>query len=107
MSVILSQLDTAWDLAAILLGPVAGSFLGLVSLRLPEEKKVVKGRKRAGGIRFGEMSTQRRAFFCRNSRSYFGFRTFGGGEVFFTGGKSEQADQKDQRKKGKTQCRHN
>ena len=33
-----------WDLAPILLGPVAGSFLGLISLRMPEEKTVVKGR---------------------------------------------------------------
>ncbi|NBB17409.1 prepilin peptidase [Caulobacter sp. SLTY] len=33
-----------WDLAAILLGPVAGSFLGLVSLRLPAERPIVVGR---------------------------------------------------------------
>ena len=37
-----------WDLAAILLGPVAGSFLGLISLRLPEDKTVVKGRSACG-----------------------------------------------------------
>lgn len=37
-----------WDLAAILLGPVAGSFLGLVSLRLPEERPVARGRSACG-----------------------------------------------------------
>lgn len=37
-----------WDLAAILLGPVAGSFLGLVSLRLPEEQPVARGRSACG-----------------------------------------------------------
>ncbi len=37
-----------WDLAAILLGPVAGSFLGLVSLRLPEERTVARGRSACG-----------------------------------------------------------
>lgn len=37
-----------WDLAAILLGPVAGSFLGLVSLRLPEDKTVTTGRSACG-----------------------------------------------------------
>ena len=35
-----------WDLAAIVLGPVAGSFLGLISMRLPEDKTVVAGRSR-------------------------------------------------------------
>ncbi|MDO9334880.1 MAG: A24 family peptidase [Caulobacter sp.] len=33
-----------WDLAAVLLGPVVGSFLGLVSLRLPEDRGIVAGR---------------------------------------------------------------
>ncbi len=37
-----------WDLAAIVLGPVAGSFLGLISLRLPEDKTVVAGRSACG-----------------------------------------------------------
>lgn len=37
-----------WDLAAIVLGPVAGSFLGLVSLRLPQERPIAAGRSACG-----------------------------------------------------------
>lgn len=37
-----------WDLAAVLLGPVAGSFLGLVSLRLPQDRTIVTGRSTCG-----------------------------------------------------------
>ncbi len=37
-----------WDFAAVVLGPVAGSFLGLISLRLPQEKTVVTGRSACG-----------------------------------------------------------
>ncbi|MCE3289484.1 MAG: prepilin peptidase [Caulobacter sp.] len=37
-----------WDLAALVLGPVAGSFLGLVSLRLPQERAIAVGRSACG-----------------------------------------------------------
>ena len=37
-----------WDLAAILLGPVAGSFLGLLSLRLPADRPIAVGRSACG-----------------------------------------------------------
>ncbi len=37
-----------WDIAAILLGPAAGSFLGLVSLRLPSDRQIVAGRSACG-----------------------------------------------------------
>lgn len=33
-----------WDLAAMILGPVAGSFIGLISLRLPAGRPVAVGR---------------------------------------------------------------
>lgn len=38
-----------WRLLAVLLGPVAGSFIGLVSLRLPAGRPVVAGRSACDG----------------------------------------------------------
>lgn len=38
-----------WRLAAVLLGPIAGSFIGLLSLRLPAGRTVLWGRSRCGG----------------------------------------------------------
>ena len=38
------QADLSWLIAAVLLGPFVGSFLGLMSLRLPEGRPVILGR---------------------------------------------------------------
>lgn len=38
------DMDGLWDIAAVVLGPVAGSFIGLVSLRLPAERPIAVGR---------------------------------------------------------------
>lgn len=44
-------MNWAWDLAAIVLAPVAGSFLGLVSLRLPDDRPIAVGRSACGHCR--------------------------------------------------------
>lgn len=38
-----------WLFAAVLLGPIVGSFVGLLTVRLPDERPVVVGRSACGG----------------------------------------------------------